>query len=116
MKRKLITILAVCCCLALTAARRGQAQSGQYIQRSEPPSSRCMISADIEPVWVRAYEEVGNGGMGWIVYDGKLGGGRKHVITSGTERIRYCYKTAENDEMHGNIGAWCYKGNIIRVP
>jgi hypothetical protein len=114
MKRKLI--LAVCCCLAFTAAQGGQTQSGQYIQRSAPPSSRCTISADIEPVWVRVYEDVGNGGLGWIVYDGKLDRGRKHVITSGTERIRYCYKTDENGEMHGNIGAWCYKGNTIKVP
>lgn len=44
------------------------------------------------------------------------GQGGKRLIKSGTERIRYCFKTSENDEMHGNIGAWCYKGNIFRVP
>ena len=116
MKRKLITILAVCYCLAFTAAQRAQAQSGQRVQRFEPPSSRCTILADYGPVWVRIYEEEGHGGMAWMVYDGKLDRGGKHVITSGTERIRYYYKTAENDEMHGNIGAWCYKGNTIRAP
>ena len=116
MKRKTITSLAVCCCLAFTTALSAQAQSDRRVQRFEPPSSRCTILADYGPVWVRVYEELVNGGVTWMVYDGKLDRGGKHVITSGTERIRYCYKTAENDEMHGNIGAWCYRGNTIRVP
>jgi hypothetical protein len=51
-----------------------------------------------------------------VVYGGKLERGRKQVITSGTDRIRYAYKTTADDKMHGNIGAWCYKGNTIRVP
>jgi hypothetical protein len=116
MKRKPNTSMAVCCYLAFTVAQSAQAQSGQRVQRSEPSSSRCTILADYGPVWVRVYEEEGDGGKAWMVYDGKLDRGGKHVITSGTERIRYYYKTAENDEMHGNIGAWCCKGNTIRVP
>ena len=114
MKRKPVAILAVCCCLAFTVAQ--SSQSDQRFERSELPLSRCTILADYGPVWVRVYEELVNGGMAWMVYDGKLDRGGKHLITSGTERIRYCFKTSENDEMHGNIGAWCYKGNIIRVP
>jgi hypothetical protein len=31
-------------------------------------------------------------------------------MTSDTDRIRYAYKTGAADEMHGDIGAWCYKG------
>jgi hypothetical protein len=53
MKRRLIKILAVCCCLAFTVEQRAQAQSGQRVQRSEPPSSRCTILADYGPVRVR---------------------------------------------------------------
>jgi hypothetical protein len=53
---------------------------------------------------------------GWMLYDGQLERGGKRVITSGTDRIRYRYKTAENEEMHGDIGAWCSKGNTISVP
>ena len=115
MTTKLITILGVCC-LVFMAAQGAQAQSGQHVQRSEPPSSRCAILADYGPVWVRVYEDEGNGGMAWMLYDGKLERGGKQAITSGTERVRYCYKTAENDEMHGNVGVWCYKGKTIKVP
>jgi hypothetical protein len=116
MKRKPITILAVCCCLAFTVAQSAQAKSDQRVQRSELPLNRCTILADYGPVWVRVYEELVHGGMAWMIYDGKLDRGGKHLITSATERIRYGYRTGQNDEMHGNLGAWCYKGNTIRVP
>jgi len=122
MKRKLINILAVCCCLTFTAAQRAQAQSGQRVQGSEHQTrmlapSRCTLFADSVPEWLWVYEELERkGDGGFMLYDGKLERGGKQVITSGTDRIRYGYKTAGNDEIHGNIGAWCYKGNIIRVP
>jgi hypothetical protein len=77
MKRKPITILAVCCCLAFTVAQ--SAQFDQRFERSELPLSRCTILADYGPVWVRVYEELVNGGMAWMVYDGKLDRGGKHL-------------------------------------
>ena len=122
MKRRLISILAGCCCLAFTAAQRTQAQSGQRVresghQRPILAPSRCTLVADSVPVWLWASEELERNGDGaFMLYDGKLERGGKQVITSGMDRIRYGYKTVGNDEMHGNIGAWCYKGNIIRVP
>ncbi len=122
MMRKQISIMTVCGCLTFTAAQRAQAQSGQRVQGSEHQTrvlapSRCTLFADSVPVRLWVYEELErNGDGGSMLYDGKLERGGKQVITSGTDRIRYGYKTAGNDEMHGNIDAWCYKGNIIRVP
>jgi hypothetical protein len=122
MKTKLIAILAVYCSLAFTAPRRAQAQSSQRVQGSEHQPrvlapSRCTLFADSVPVWLWVYEELERNGDGaYMLHDGKLERGGKRIITSGTERIRYAYKTAENDEMHDNIGAGCYKGNTVRVP
>jgi hypothetical protein len=119
MKTKLI-ILIVSCCFALTAAK-AQAQSEQRVRPSEPrtrvSAPTCTLFADSVPVWLWVFEELEENGDGaFIVYAGKLERGRKQSITSGTERIRYAYKTGEMDEMHGNVGAWCYKGNTVRVP
>jgi len=67
-------------------------------------------------VWLWVFEETEtNGDRGWM-YVGKFARGEKKVITSGTDRVRYFSSTGKNDEMHGDVGAWCYKGNTIRVP
>ena len=120
MKTKLIT-LGICCCFALTAALKAQAQSEQRVRSSEPRTRvsvpTCTLFADSVPVWLWVFEELEKNGDGaFMVYAGKLERGRKQSITSGTERIRYAYKTGEMDEMHDNLGAWCYKGNTVRVP
>lgn len=121
MKTKLITVLAALSCLALTHGLRAQTLSGG--QRSEPRKSSngsvytCTLFADSVPVWLWIFEESEKDGEGaWMSFTGKLERGQKRVITSGTDRVRYSYKTTEHDEMHGDIGAWCYKGNTIRVP
>ena len=107
---------------ATCVVMRAQAQSGQRVRGSEHQTrvlapSRCTLFADSVPVWLWVSEELERNGDGaFMLYDGKLERGGKQVITSGTDRIRYGYKNAGNDELHGNIGAWCYKGNIIRVP
>jgi hypothetical protein len=118
MKTKLIT-LGVCCCLALTAALKAQAQSENRVRSSEPrirvSGPTCTLFADSVPVWLWVFEELEeNGDVAFMVYAGKLERGRKQSITSGTERIRYAYKTSEMDQMHNNLGAWCYKGNTVQ--
>jgi len=121
MKTKLITVLATFSCLALTDGLRAHTLYGG--QRSESRKSSigsvhtCTLFADSVPVWLWIYEESEKDGDGaWMPFAGKLERGQKRVITSGTDRVRYSYKTTEHDEMHGDIGAWCNKGNTIRVP
>jgi hypothetical protein len=118
MKTKLITVLAAFSCLALTNGLRAQTLSGG--QRSDPRNgsvNTCTLFADSVPVWLWIFEESEEHGDGaWMTFAGKLERGQKRVITSGTDRIRYSYKTTEHEEMHDDIGAWCYRGNTIRVP
>jgi hypothetical protein len=119
MKTKMITLLAVCWCLTFIAPLKAQAQSAEHLQRSEHRNHlcTCTLLADSKPVWLWVDEEPeANGGWALMRFAGKLERGGKWVLTSGTDRIRYSYKTAENDELHGNVGAWCYKGNTIKVP
>ena len=121
MKTKLISIVAIGC-LTSSGVPKAQNQSGQGVKAPEMrtrvlASNTCTLSADSEPVWLWVFEELEeNGDLASMLYDGKLERGRKQLITSGTERIRYSFMTSEKDRMHGNIGAWCYKGNNVRVP
>jgi hypothetical protein len=46
MKTKLIIILAVCCCLAFTTARRAQAQAGQRVQQFEQLSQQLQLTPE----------------------------------------------------------------------
>jgi len=117
MKPKLTKLLSVCSCLVFTVVT-----GAQSTQRSEPPARKparntCTLLADYGPVWLWVFEETEtNADRGWMLYDGKLARGEKKVITSGTDRVRYFFRTGKNEEMHGDVGAWCYRGNMIRVP
>jgi hypothetical protein len=107
-------LMTACCYLVFTAAPMAQAQSGQRLD--QPTVNTCTIVADYGPLWLWVFEEFeGNGDGGLLLYDGKLERGGKKVITSGTDRVRYFFKIDEDQDMHGNVVASCYKGNTIRV-
>jgi hypothetical protein len=111
-------LMTACFYLVFTAAPMAQMQSGQRLdqQARTPTANTCTIVADYGPLWLWVFEEFeGNGGGGLLLYDGKLERGGKKVITSGTDRVRYFFKTDGDQDMHGNVVAWCYKGNTISV-
>lgn len=121
MRTKLVPVAALCCCLAFTISLGAQPQLGHRDQTErrnfELSRYTCTLFADSVSVWLWVDEEPEEDASGpWLVFAGKLVRGAKRTIFSGTDRIRYSYKTSENDEMRGDIGASCYKGNTIRVP
>jgi len=117
MKPKLAKLLTVGSCLVCTVVTGAQSTQRSELPARVPARNTCTLLADYGPVWLWVFEETEtNGDRGWMLYVGKLARGEKKVITSGIDRVRYFFRTGKNDEMHGDVGAWCYKGNTNRVP
>ena len=121
MNAKSMICMAICCSAFAIAPGAAQPAWRSEAQTHVTVTNTCTLLADGGPVWLWVFEETeGDGDGGRMLYEGRLARGEKKVIRPATDRVRYSFRTddraAENEEMHGNVGAWCYKGNTIRVP
>ncbi len=68
--------------------------------------------------WVelRVWEEGRDGKKGRFLGEYKLEKNASRAFTSETERLRYDYRIDSRDSFHGDVGAWCHRGDVVSVP
>ncbi len=68
-------------------------------------------------VWLRVYQEDEHGQKGRLIEEFRLGRDEIRQVHSDTRRIRVDYKNDPREQdYHGDVGAWCQRDEIVRVP